>query len=236
MAYAFESAGFESFAVWTRDDARRLIKRQPFDCAVIDWQLTGWGRDGIGLAAELKDPWPRTPVVLVSGYTKQYVESRLDPTEVDVFCPKEPFADVLQTATQFVQDYRDRVVWAAVEEALARLDAPARRLDDRVRNVISRVCIDLTSDWHVPELCEAAGRVPKRDLRGVFRSELHLRPRDFVKMIRVATAKRIIQRGGLKQDAIATMVGFRNAQRMNEAFNELEGQPPGAFGTRSSED
>ena len=231
MACAFEAAGFEPLAAWTSDDARRLVDRQPFDCAVIDWQLTGWWRDGIGLAAELKEPWPRTPVVLVSHFVEQYVKSssKLELTEVDVFCPKDPFAAVLQTVAQFARDYRDTIVWAGVEEVLARLDAPARKLDDRVRNVISRVCVDLTGAWDMPELCEAAGRVQPRDLGRAFGSSLGVRPKHFVKMVRVATAKPMVARGDLKQEAIAARVGFRNKQRLYDAFRDIEKLPPGAF-------
>jgi len=62
---------------WTRveatnaDEALALAKQSPFDIALLDFNMPG--RDGLGLAADLREMSPDMPIALVSANVQQEI-------------------------------------------------------------------------------------------------------------------------------------------------------------------
>lgn len=63
----FESAGFQVFAARTGSQALELFRDNPVDVVVLDYWMAGM--NGLAVATELKRLRPRTPIIVLSGWT-----------------------------------------------------------------------------------------------------------------------------------------------------------------------
>lgn len=63
----FESAGFQVFAARTGAQALELFRANPIDVVVLDYWMAGM--NGLAVATELKRLRPRTPIIVLSGWT-----------------------------------------------------------------------------------------------------------------------------------------------------------------------
>ena len=99
-------------ADWTRveatnaDEALALAKQFPVDVALLDFNMPG--RDGLALAAELRDLFPQMPCAVISANVQQEVVSRAH--EVGArFLPKPITEPALQA---FLTDAETRLAAA----------------------------------------------------------------------------------------------------------------------------
>ena len=53
-------------AAWNAAAALREMERRPFDVVLLDLRMPG--KDGISLLKTIKDKWPETEVVVITGY------------------------------------------------------------------------------------------------------------------------------------------------------------------------
>lgn len=59
-------AHYHVVAVWNGDEAMRAMERQPFDVILLDLRMPGL--DGMSVLRLIKDRWPETEVVVITGY------------------------------------------------------------------------------------------------------------------------------------------------------------------------
>ncbi len=83
---------------WTRveatnaDEAIALVKQEPVDIALLDFNMPG--RDGLSLAAELRDLDPAMPLALISANVQQEIVTRAGEVGAQ-FLPKPLTAEAL---------------------------------------------------------------------------------------------------------------------------------------------
>lgn len=59
-------AHYHVVGVWNGDQAMRAMEQQPFDVILLDLRMPG--RDGMSVLRMIKDRWPETEVVIITGY------------------------------------------------------------------------------------------------------------------------------------------------------------------------
>jgi CheY-like chemotaxis protein len=62
-----EKAGYRVFTALTGKEGIELFRYQPFDLVILDYWMADM--DGLDVAAELKRLEPKTPIIMLSGYT-----------------------------------------------------------------------------------------------------------------------------------------------------------------------
>ena len=62
-----EKAGYRVFTALTGKEGIELFRFQPIDAVILDYWMADM--DGLDVAAELKKLNPKTPIVVLSGYT-----------------------------------------------------------------------------------------------------------------------------------------------------------------------
>jgi len=214
------------------DRVRAEVERGRPDCALVDWKLPGWRRDGIRVIQEVKEASPDTPAVLMTNWRNEFEDSGRNPAEFEAFVPKLDLDSVVTRALEFALHRRTSLPWRALEALLATVEPEPRPLDDRLRNMIVQVCGDLSQTWEIEDLCAVAGRVSGKHLNELFTTELRTTPAHFVARWRVEAAKLYLRETDLGQDVIARRVGLGTSRNMNRVFKRIEGRAPGAFRTR----
>jgi len=83
-----EADGFDAYLVPSADKALDAMEQGDFALLLIDVKMPG--HDGIYLMREVKEKWPDTPIIVMSGYhTLETIEEAIE-TGADAFIPK-PF-------------------------------------------------------------------------------------------------------------------------------------------------
>lgn len=62
-----EDEGFRVEAVASGEECLLVLEQRPFDCILLDVSL-GEGIDGLEVLSRLKDAWPQSPVLMISGH------------------------------------------------------------------------------------------------------------------------------------------------------------------------
>lgn len=62
-----EKAGYRVFIALTGKDGIEIFRYQPVDVVILDYWMADM--DGLDVAAELKRLKPKTPIIMLSGYT-----------------------------------------------------------------------------------------------------------------------------------------------------------------------
>jgi CheY-like chemotaxis protein len=62
-----EKAGYRVFTALTGKEGIEIFRYQPVDVVILDYWMADM--DGLDVAAELKSLKPKTPVIMLSGYT-----------------------------------------------------------------------------------------------------------------------------------------------------------------------
>lgn len=62
-----ENAGYRVFTALTGKEGIELFRFQPIDAVILDYWMADM--DGLDVAAELKKLSPKTPIIMLSGYT-----------------------------------------------------------------------------------------------------------------------------------------------------------------------
>lgn len=81
------------------------------------------------------------------------------------------------------------------------------------------------SSWSLADLAAVACTSP-RNLARLFQSHVGVSPLTYVRQIRTAAAKEIVQTRQHSMEAIAEMVGFSSAEQMRRAWQRFEGVNP----------
>lgn len=76
---------WERLEATNAEEALALVKQQPVDVALLDFNMPG--RDGLSLAAELRDMRPEMPVAVISANVQTEVVARANEVGA-VFLPK----------------------------------------------------------------------------------------------------------------------------------------------------
>lgn len=66
--FHFQSQGYEVVTAGTGTEALKLAEEQPFDIALIDFQLPDPDLDGIEVVKRLKETLPEAEIIMISGY------------------------------------------------------------------------------------------------------------------------------------------------------------------------
>lgn len=59
-------ANYNVVAVWNGPEALRAMEREPFDVILLDLRMPGM--DGMAVLKLIKERWPETEVVIITGY------------------------------------------------------------------------------------------------------------------------------------------------------------------------
>lgn len=102
-----EAEGFDVFAVPSAKKALEAMKNDHFDLLLIDVKMPGY--DGMYLMGKVRERWPKTPMVVMSGYPTS--ETIADGMKMGAakFIAK-PFTpdELLETARQVIQKEESR--------------------------------------------------------------------------------------------------------------------------------
>lgn len=108
--------------------------------------------------------------------------------------------------------------------ALLELDAKS----DRVQMALAHVRENLSSDLSVESLADIANLSPRQFSR-VFRAETGQSPAKAIERLRVEAARLMMETTRHPIEVIARETGFRDRERMRQAFLRAFGQPPQAI-------
>jgi CheY-like chemotaxis protein len=88
FAQILRSVGHEVREAANGDEALTLLDKHPFDVVITDLVMPGL--DGFALVARIRQKWPNTPIVLMSGYTAAYAAEALDGSTEFISKPIDP--------------------------------------------------------------------------------------------------------------------------------------------------
>ena len=81
------------------------------------------------------------------------------------------------------------------------------------------------SDWTLPDLAKVACTSP-RHLTRLFQTHLGISPLTYVRQVRTAAAKEIVESSRQSVEAVANIVGFSSAAQMRRAWQQFKGGSP----------
>jgi transcriptional regulator GlxA family with amidase domain len=120
--------------------------------------------------------------------------------------------------------YHRRAGGQSQHSTLLDLDATS----DRVQNVLSYAKRNLGKRLSVTDLAEAASLSPRQFSR-LFRDETGQTPAKAIELLRVESARLMMEAGRFSAREIARKNGFENGDRMRRSFLRILGQPPQAM-------
>ena len=82
-----------------------------------------------------------------------------------------------------------------------------------------------SSQWALPDLARVACTSP-RHLARLFHEHTGISPLTYVRQVRTAAAKEIVESSRHSMEIVAEMVGFSSAEQMRRAWQQFEGQNP----------
>jgi CheY-like chemotaxis protein len=101
LSIALSRMGYEVLAASSGTEALNLLLKTSFALVLTDLEMPGM--DGWNLASRIKNRFPSTPVILMTGYAKKDVMEKLKGSSVDYVIFK-PFRleDILKTAQKML--------------------------------------------------------------------------------------------------------------------------------------
>ncbi len=195
-------------------DALKLLENQPFHLAILDINLPDL--TGLDVLKAMKQKFIRTEVILITGYA------------------------TLDTAIEAVRlgarDFLRKPF--KTSEFISKLRVAAGTIVDKERHISPHILADRLDEF----VREHAGepRLRLKDLHEHFRISRSYACRLFQKHVgatfrkrlsyyRVESAKKLISSSDLTLGAISADCGFKNQQRLRDAFVSLEGMPPSQY-------
>jgi transcriptional regulator GlxA family with amidase domain len=134
---------------------------------------------------------------------------------------KDHCAELARSVAQKLVMYQRRAGGQSQHSALLEL-APK---SDRIQTVLGYAREHLASPLSVEQLADVARLSPRQFSRS-FRAETGQTPAKAIENLRLEAARKMLERGRLSLDQIATEAGFTDRRRMREAFLRAFGQPP----------
>jgi transcriptional regulator GlxA family with amidase domain len=98
-------------------------------------------------------------------------------------------------------------------------------LEPRVHGAQDLVARDPAHDWTVEELADRSHTSP-RHLGRLFHTHAGISPQAYIRKIRTAAAKELLQRSDLGLDRIAEMTGFSSAEQLRRAWKQFQFATP----------
>jgi len=98
-------------------------------------------------------------------------------------------------------------------------------IDPRVHSAQDLVVRDPAHGWSVAELAGRAHTSP-RNLGRLFQEHAGISPQAYVRRIRTAAARELLDQPGLGLDQVAEMVGFSSAEQLRRAWKRFEPATP----------
>jgi DNA-binding NtrC family response regulator len=101
----FTAEGWNVVAARELEEAEALLATQEFAAAIADLRLTGYGRaDGLKIAETIHARYPRTRVILLTGYRSAEVETNARAFGVDCILHKpQPLSFIADIVTHLVE-------------------------------------------------------------------------------------------------------------------------------------
>ena len=210
---AMEAALNREFRVFPASDvptAKRLLDREAVDLVVLDVMLgEDSGLDFLNLLREESD----VPVLLISGYgTKDIVIEGLRERASDYL--DKPFS-----STQLLDRARNLI---------AKGPRP-NHVSDRIRHFIDQ---NYMSEWTMDRLAKALN-LSVRTMRQMFRQHYRQSAMDFLREVRIARARDLLETTDLPIQKVASEVGFRDPHYFGRVFRQHIGKSPRDFRTES---
>jgi len=221
--------GVEAIPAQSGEDAFRCVRELTPESALVDFRLNPPDADGVHVATDIKGILPQLAVVLITAFDLETIRIQTPDTAVDGFFHKRDVDNAFRYVVRLARDRRGAAPWVALAALLAAIDAPARKADDRTRNVISKVCLDLKRNWSQSELSRAAGGIGRRQLLRAFKRSFGMPPGRFVTRLRVEAAKIYLRNHDLSQEAVARKTGLASERNLHKVFKRIEGCAPGEF-------
>ncbi len=210
---AMEAALNREYRVLSASDiptANAVLDRGAVDLVVLDVMLgEESGLDFLNLLREESD----VPVLLISGYgTKEVVIGGLRSRASDYL--DKPF-----NATQLLDRAR----------TLITQGPRPSHISDRIRHFIDQ---NYMSEWTMDRLAKALN-LSVRTMRHMFRQHYRQSAMDFLREVRIARARDLLETTDLPIQKVASEVGFRDPHYFGRVFRQHIGKSPRDFRTES---
>jgi transcriptional regulator GlxA family with amidase domain len=101
-------------------------------------------------------------------------------------------------------------------------------VDPRVSEAIERFHSEWRGRLPIHSLARSVGMSP-REFQRVFRAQTGLTPRAYVRRLRLALARLLLERKDLSVKEICAVVGFSALNHFVTEFRKAYGRPPGEF-------
>ena len=105
MKEYFETFGYSVHCAREREEAEALLAKVGYDVVIADLRLTGIdGTEGLGIVSYVRARYPKTKVILLTGYAAPAIEEEARRLGVDYFLRKpKPLPDLAQIVMSLVR-------------------------------------------------------------------------------------------------------------------------------------
>lgn len=103
--------------------------------------------------------------------------------------------------------------------------AGGNRISDFIRNAIEYINAHYSEDIRIADVADKCG-MSESHFRRMFESSMHMKPADYVNMVRVDEACRLIRRADTSIEQIGIKVGYDTPSTFNRNFRKLTGMTP----------
>lgn len=91
------TARYNAEAVWDGNEALRAMEQQPFDVILLDLRMPGM--DGMSVLKAIKDRWPESQVIVITGYPSlESVKQAVQLGACDYLCKPLGPAEIIDAA------------------------------------------------------------------------------------------------------------------------------------------
>jgi len=190
-------------------EALTLLEKEPFDIAVLDLNMPFL--DGLEVCEAVQKRDLDIDIVFLTAYGT---------VSTAVRAIKMGAHDYLE------KPLRRNDLIVALQKIIARRYPSSHVLADRLHHLLQEQCTNV--DLRLSDLC-ATLKISTRYASLMFREHLGVSFRKLLVKYRVQHAKKLLETSDAPLYLIAEQCGFKNYQRLTEAFKRLEGLPPGRY-------
>ena len=195
-------------------EALNILAKNPFHLAILDINLPDL--TGLDVLKVIRQKHSRTEVILITGY------ATLDIAIEAVRLGARDFLRKPFRTSDFISKVRVTAGTIANKERHISPHILADRLDEFVKGHANNPSLRLGDAYERFGISKSyACRLFQKHVGASFRKRLSF--------YRVESAKELISSSDLTLGAISTQCGFKNQQRLRDAFVNLEGIPPSQY-------
>jgi Response regulator containing CheY-like receiver domain and AraC-type DNA-binding domain len=228
LALPWKALGFDS-ARSAQDgaEALQLLEASPADLVLTDIRMPVL--DGLGLSNAIRERWPRTRTIILTGYREfEDIQVALRARVVDyILKPMDPLE--LESIIREVAAGLDAGQTAASRRLGEELDS--RQLRWAVQEAIRLVKDRLSCP---PTLAEVAarGNMHPSYFSLQFKKAVGMNYVDYLRKLRIEEAERLLKESELRIYEIGAAVGYHDAKHFAQTFKEVTGLSPIAYRQR----